>query len=159
MNHTKWIASFILSGCLVVVLMGSKLAIAADCEQWVAKAVSVQGTVQVQRVGLSTSDNIQLEDRFCPGDVIRILEKSRAALVLQNEAVIRLNEKTTITVKPEEEPRTLLLRLVRGAVHFFSRVPRSLKVATPFVNSTVEVSRTTRIQQSTNKWAKCTTII
>ena len=118
--------------------MGSKPAMAADCEQWVARAVSVQGNVQVQRVGVSTWKNIKLEDRFCPGDMIRILEKSRAALVLRNEAVIRLDENTTITVKAEEKSRTLLLRLIKGAVHFFSRVPRSLKVATPFVNSTVE---------------------
>lgn len=140
MNHAKWISSFIFSGCLLVVLMGSKPAAAADCEQWVAKAVSVQGNVQVQRVGVPTWKNIKLEDRFCPGDIIRILEKSRAALVLRNESVIRLDENTTITVKAEEKSRALLLRLIKGAVHFFSQVPRSLKVATPFVNCAVEAT-------------------
>lgn len=120
--------------------MGSKPAAATDCEQWVARAVSVQGNVQVQRVGVSTWENIKLEDRFCPGDMIRILEKSRAALVLRNESVIRLDENTTITVKAEEKSRSLLLRLIKGAVHFFSRVPRSLKVATPFVNCAVEAT-------------------
>jgi len=140
LNHAKWISSFIFSGCLLVVLMGSKPATAADCEQWVARAVSVQGNVQVQRVGVSTWNNIKLEDRFCPGDMIRILGKSRAALVLRNESVIRLDENTTITVKSEEKSRTLLLRLINGAVHFFSRVPRSLKVATPFVNCAVEAT-------------------
>ncbi|MEA3230385.1 MAG: tetratricopeptide repeat protein, partial [Thermodesulfobacteriota bacterium] len=140
MNHTKWISSFIFSGCLLVVLMGSKPAAATDCEQWVARAVSVQGNVQVQRVGVSTWENIKLEDRFCSGDMIRILEKSRAALVLRNESVIRLDENTTITVKAEEKSRSLLLRLIKGAVHFFSRVPRSLKVATPFVNCAVEAT-------------------
>ena len=70
--------------------MGSKPAAATDCEQWVARAVSVQGDVQVQRVGVSTWKNIKLEDRFCPGDMIRILEnmeimiKSRLSFRLVN---------------------------------------------------------------------------
>ena len=111
---------------------------AETCEQWVAKVVSVQGVVQVRRAGETEWLPVNFNDTYCPGDIIRVLESSRAAVVLPNEATLRLDQNTTITFARPEKEQTLLLKLLFGAAHFLSRVPRTLKVATPFVNGAVE---------------------
>jgi tetratricopeptide (TPR) repeat protein len=111
---------------------------AETCEEWVAKIVSVQGTVQARRAGATEWVPVKLYDTYCAGDMIRVQERSRAAVILPNEALLRLDQKTTITFMGVEKERTSLLDLLIGVVHFFSRVPRGLKVATPFVNGVVE---------------------
>ena len=107
-------------------------------DQWVARVVSAQGSVQVRSAGDTTWLPAKLNDAFSPGDTIRIGERSRAAIRLPNETILRLDQNTTITFSGVEKKRTSLLDLLRGAVHFFSRTPRGLKVATPFVNGSVE---------------------
>jgi tetratricopeptide (TPR) repeat protein len=79
-----------------------------------------------------------MNDTFCPGDMLRVQERSRAAIVLSNEVTLRLDQNTTITFAGLEQEQTLLLRLLSGAAYFFSRIPRSLKFTTPFVNGIVE---------------------
>ena len=112
--------------------------VAAACEAWIARAVSVQGAVQVRRAGAIQWVPVQLDDTFCPGDIIRVLEQSRLAIIAQNGTVHRLDQNTTITIAEPEPKQTFLLNLHAGAAYFFSRVPRSLKVITPFVNAGVE---------------------
>jgi hypothetical protein len=58
--------------------------------------------------------------------------------VALNETVYRLDENTTITITAPEQKQTFWLNLRQGAAYFFSRVPRSLKVITPFANAGVE---------------------
>ncbi len=123
---------------MLVVLFDPAIAAAEDCEPWAARVVSIQGPVEVKPAGGSTWSQVRPEQHFCTGDMVRILAKGRAALVLQNGSVIRLDEKTTIRVKAKDESKAILIRLLEGAAHFFSRVPRSLDVATPFVNCAVE---------------------
>jgi tetratricopeptide (TPR) repeat protein len=114
-------------------------AVAADtCAEWAAKVVSVQGSVEAQRAGEMQWQPVRLYDTYCPGDRIRVQEHSRAAIVLPNEAILRLDQKTTITFIGFEQGSISLVDLLSGAVHFFSRIPRSLKVITPFVNAAVE---------------------
>jgi tetratricopeptide (TPR) repeat protein len=114
-------------------------AVAADtCQEWAAKVVSVQGSVEAQRAGEAQWQPVRLYDTYCPGDRIRVQEHSRAALVLPNEAILRLDQKTTITFIGLEQGPISVLDLLSGAVHFFSRMPRGLKVTTPFVNAVVE---------------------
>jgi tetratricopeptide (TPR) repeat protein len=98
----------------------------------------VQGTVQILREGKSEWEPIQLNDLFYPGDTIRVQERSRAALLLYNETTIRLDQMTTITFSGIEKEKISLIHILRGAAYFFSRIPRSLKVTTPFVNAGVE---------------------
>jgi len=111
---------------------------AETCEEWVAKVVSVQGSVQAQKVGKMEWIPVNLNDTYCPGDMIRVGERSRVAVILRNENILRLDQKTTITFTGLEKEQTFLLDLLTGAVHFFSRIPRTLKVITPFVNAAVE---------------------
>jgi tetratricopeptide (TPR) repeat protein len=119
----------------------------ADCEQWAAEAVSVQGEVEAQRTGERQWQAVRLHDRFCPGDRIRVHERSRADLALVNQPLLRLDQNTAIILGGMKEEGTTMaglfggaaqLDLLKGAVHFFSRIPRNLEVRTAFVNAGVE---------------------
>ena len=98
----------------------------------VARAVSVQGTVEAQRAGQSSWQAVRLNDTYSPGDAIRVGERSRADLAMLDQSVLRLNANTEITVQAVKDERTGVVNLLRGAAHFFSRGPRSLEVQTPF---------------------------
>ena len=111
---------------------------AETCEEWVAKAESVQGRVEVRKAGQTQWTQVQRHDTFCPGDIIQVRERSRLAIVAQNGSTHRLDENTTITITPSEQKQTFLLNLRAGAAYFFSRLPRSLQVITPFANAGVE---------------------
>jgi Tfp pilus assembly protein PilF len=115
-----------------------QVSFAENCEQWVAKAVSVQGTVEAQRAGETQWRPVRLNDTFCPGDKIRVSERSRAGLSLVNQPLLRLDQNTTITLGGVKQKKTSVVELARGAVHFFSRIRRNLEVMTGFVNAGVE---------------------
>jgi len=106
-------------------------------EEWVGKVVSVQGTVQARRAGETEWSPVKLNDTYSFGDMIRVQERSRAAVIFPNEATLRLDQKTTIIFSGSTEEKTSLLDLLNGGAHFFSPTPRRLKVTTPFVNAVV----------------------
>jgi tetratricopeptide (TPR) repeat protein len=108
------------------------------CDQWVSKAVSVQGIVEVRKTGETNWEPVKLNDTFCGGDMMRVQQNSRAAVVLSNETNIRLDQKTTITFAEIRQDKSFLLDLFTGAAYFFSRFPKSIEVLTPFVNASVE---------------------
>jgi len=132
---------FFVSSLMFVLLMVS-LSISSwaeePCESWTGKIVSVQGSVDARRVGETHWDPVHLNDTYCIGDMIRVQKYSRAAIVLINGATLRLDQESTITFSRVEEKQTLMLKLLNGAAHFFSRIPHTLKLATPFVNGGVE---------------------
>ena len=119
--------------CLVLGAVAANpcAAFAKRCEQWVAKAVSVQGQVRVQFMGQSEWKPVQLHDTFCPGDKLRTDSNSRADLTLRNQSVLRLSQNSRITLQQAKKERNALLDFFKGAAHFLSREPRSLKVRTP----------------------------
>jgi tetratricopeptide (TPR) repeat protein len=120
---------------VLVLAAGAALAQAPatkDCDPAPARAVSVQGSVEAKRAGGADWQAVKLNDAFCPGDQIRVRERSRADIALLNQSVLRLNANSAITVEAPKEQRTGVIDLVRGAVHFFSRGPNSLDVNTPF---------------------------
>jgi Tfp pilus assembly protein PilF/opacity protein-like surface antigen len=112
-------------------------AFAQDCQPWIAKAVSVEGSVQAKRANETGWRPVKMWDEFCPGDMVRLLEESRAAIVLVNGAILRLDQNTTISFKGTEK-EVSLIEILKGVLNSFSRWPRSLEIFTPFVNGTVE---------------------
>jgi Tfp pilus assembly protein PilF len=100
--------------------------------------VSAQGSVEAKRAGETQWLPVKLNDTYCQGDMIRVLERSRAAIMLTTQPTLRLNQETTVTFNGVEKEQTSLIDLLKGAVHFFSRYPRSLMVTTPYVNAAVE---------------------
>jgi tetratricopeptide (TPR) repeat protein len=136
----KFIQTIFCVLLLVVVTIGIDFreSEAAACEKWVAKIVSVQGSVQARLKETTLWQPVQLNNTFCPGDVLRVQEKSRAAVALINKTIIRIDQNTTVNFSGLEKETTSLIDIITGVVHFISRVPRTLRVNTPFVNGTVE---------------------
>jgi tetratricopeptide (TPR) repeat protein len=111
---------------------------AALCDPWVAKMVSVQGTVEVRRAGQTQWQLARLNDTYCAGDRIQVGGRSRADVALANQPLLRLDQDSTITLGGVKEERTSWIELLKGAIYFFSRLPRNLEIITAFVNAGVE---------------------
>jgi ferric-dicitrate binding protein FerR (iron transport regulator) len=103
---------------------------AERCEQPVAQVVSVQGTVESQRLGATQWQGVRLNDPYCAGDQLRVQERSRADVALMNQSVLRLSANTTLTFESTPEERTSVVSLLKGLAHFFSRSPHRLEVRT-----------------------------
>jgi len=139
MNQIR-IGSIILILCATVLTASLYFSVvfAQPCERWVAKVVSAQGVVQALRTGEKQWRPVRLSDTFCPGDMIRVLKLSRADIVLSNDTILRLDQNTAVSFPEPEKEKPFLVNMLNGAAYFFSRVRRSLKVFTPFVNAIVE---------------------
>jgi len=145
-----WLSKFLFLLSLIIFLsmIIAPLSVSAKtCEQWVAKAVSVEGKVEAKRDGETQWQQVQPDETFCAGDQIRVLDESRADLSFANQPLLRLDQNSTITLAGIEEESSGLadlfksaakLDLIEGAAHFFSRLPRNLEVRTGFVNAGVE---------------------
>ncbi len=128
-----------ICGYLFRLLVGSSFAVllltpqassSPTCEKPIATMVSVQGSIEAQRVGATQWLPVKLNDTFCPGDKLRSNAKSRAEVALA-KSILRLNANTTLTLKDIKEKDTALIDLLRGAAYFFSLAPKSLEVVTP----------------------------
>ncbi len=108
------------------------------CEPWTAKVVSTQGRVEIKVAGQTAWRIALAETTLCPGDSLRVDVPGRAALLLPNETVVRLDQGTTVSFAHHRPEASSWLDLLRGALHFISRTPRPLKVGTPFVNAAVD---------------------
>ena len=139
MKHFK-VLVLIVSLCLGIcsAFLFAGVALGQSCEQWGGKIVSVQGVVQVKKAGESKWMPVGLNATYCPGDMIRVLKNSRAAIALSNETLFRLDQNTTISFTGSEKEKKFLIDILKGVAHFFSRFPRRLKVVTPFLNAAVE---------------------
>ncbi len=129
---TPGLLRVVLTGALFMGLLWPPVTLAQISGASVAKAVSVQGLVEVRRVGQASWQPVRLNDTFSPGDSIRVHERSRADIAMLDQSVLRLNANTEMTVEPVKDQGTGVVNLLRGAAHFFSRGPRSLEVQTPF---------------------------
>ena len=136
----QWVICSGLVACtgMLTVVFSPATSLAATCEQSIAKAMGVEGKVDVRHPEETQWQPVKLHDTFCPGDVIRVQERSRADIALSNQPMLRLDQNTTMTLGGIKPTGGSLIELVKGATHFFSRVPRNLEVRTAFVNAGVE---------------------
>jgi tetratricopeptide (TPR) repeat protein len=111
---------------------------APACEPRAGKAVSVQGEVEIRRAAQPHWTPLRLHEHLCAGDSVRLGSHSRAAVLLANRTLLRLDEATTITFSRVAPKAPSWLDLIKGAVHFISRTPRELQIKTPFVNAAIE---------------------
>lgn len=120
------------------------------CAPVIARVVSIEGTVEIQRAGRGDWKTANASAvPLCGGDRVHVGARSRAAVAMQPETNIRLDQFTTVTLtaKPDETvvelyPDDRVAPGARGqscgAGYFTSRFPRRFRVLTPFVNATVE---------------------
>ncbi|MBC2744717.1 MAG: tetratricopeptide repeat protein [Desulfosarcina sp.] len=123
---------YLFCASLIIGIPHLSIAAVSDCDPWAAKAVSVQGTVESRSAGGGQWQPVKLDDTFCPGDEIRVLDNSRASLALANESVLRLNANSAIVVQKFEK-KTSFVDMFKGAAHLFARKPNKLEVNTPYV--------------------------
>ena len=69
---------------------------AANCTP-AAKLISAQGLVESRSAHFTTWQSAQPGQTFCQGDALKTGNKSRAAVRLVNETLIRLDKNTTVT--------------------------------------------------------------
>ncbi|MGB5707040.1 MAG: FecR family protein, partial [Arenicellales bacterium] len=126
---------------ILVVFQGILSAYAqSDCQELAGHFLSLEGTVDVQSDQTGSWASASLDQQLCKGDTVRVSSLSRAAVSLVNDAVLRLDENTTmrlLDITAEQEERSFL-DLLRGAFHSFSRKPRLLSVNTPYLNGSIE---------------------
>ena len=111
---------------------------AEGCEQPVGRLVSLQGVVETHAAAETVWHAAQLNASFCPGDTIRTAARSRAAVELTTETIVRLDQLTTLTLSGLTQKPTSWMDLLTGAAHFITRTPRALQIKTPYVNAAVE---------------------
>jgi tetratricopeptide (TPR) repeat protein len=111
---------------------------AERCDPWAAQVVSIQGTVEAQHGEHRQWQPVRLNDALCAGDRLRVRDYSRAAIRLPNETVIRLDQDTAVTFQAPEKRPSSLLDLLIGTVYSISRVPRGLRIRTPYVNAAIK---------------------
>ena len=128
----------LLVAITIITLLSPNAFAQERCKQWAGKVVSIQGTVQVRMAGETQWQPAKLNSTYCPGDTIRVLDKSRADVALVNQPVLRLDQNTTLTLKGVKEEKTSVVEMIKGAAHFFSRAPKNLDVTTAFVNAGIE---------------------
>ncbi|MGD8907726.1 MAG: FecR domain-containing protein, partial [Chromatiales bacterium] len=111
---------------------------ASECEKHAAKALSIQGQVEMRSDGESAWIPVHQNMDLCPGDRLRVGEKSRAGLMLSNDTLLRLAEHSNIRISAPAQEGSAWLELMRGIAHFISRVRHTFQVDTPYVNASVE---------------------
>ncbi len=133
------LSHYVLSGIVVFVLifLPANQLYAASCES-VARLVSLEGSIEYKTVNTENWIPAVLEQEFCTGDAIRSGRDSRAALRLINDTLMRLDHSTAIIFTSITQKEHSFLDLLKGALHFISRVPRSLEVNTPYLNAAIE---------------------
>ena len=124
--------------CALLTIPLQLLAAEPPCDPALARAVSVQGTLEVKRARQTQWTAAGRDERFCPGDAVRTGESSRAAILFYPETVIRLDQYSSLVITAAETDTTpSLLELLKGAAHFISRDPRSLQIITPLANAAI----------------------
>src|SRR5688572_24789237 len=120
------------------------------CTPVIARVVSLQGEVQVQRGGAGSWSSVRrLDTAVCAGDRLRVAGLSRAALFVQPETLIRLDQSTTISLRQTAEETHVEVHADElakgsqesqccGAVYLITRFPKKFKVTTPHMNAAVE---------------------
>ncbi len=142
MSLTKRSCSTILGLLLLAsnsAFAGSPGATTVPCATWVAKVVSIQGQVETRSANATRWRPARLDQTFCGGEMIRVAQSSRAAVLLRREeTTLQLDQRSTMTI-PSAPPTTAgWLKLLRGAANFLRRTPTSLKITTPFLNAYIE---------------------
>ena len=132
----------LMFGVFTFGLLGLNQSLLADdsCSQVVGKIASAQGSIEIQRNGSEAWQSAELDLSLCQGDTIRLGKDSRAALALINDAILRLDQNTTIRlVNIIAEPKQKSwLEMLSGALQSFSRKPHFMNVNTPYLNGSIE---------------------
>jgi hypothetical protein len=137
MQHCRYASMLAKFLFIASTLLLSQPLFSAECAD-VGQLVSLAGNAEKRTHGQDSWQAAGLNDRFCAGDTLRTLHAGRAAVRLANETLVRLDGDSALTFSTVEKQSPSLLELLKGAVHFISRTPKSMEVKTPYVNASIE---------------------
>ena len=117
-----------------LILLHWALPVAAQSEDCTAigKVASAQGTVRVQAAEGSQWSQVARNSVICEGDTIQTGFRSRAAVNLSNETVIRVAQGSTTRLEnfSAGSDAKSIMRMLSGVIHFFSRKPEEYAIST-----------------------------
>jgi tetratricopeptide (TPR) repeat protein len=125
-----------LACCLALGL--PRQAAAAPCDKPVGRLVSIQGIVEVSPADRIDWRPARLDEPLCAGWTIRVGNRSRAEAALVDQPKFRIDQNSTLRLIEVPEQGTSMIDQLTGAVYYFSRRPRRLRIDTPFVNAAIE---------------------
>lgn len=108
------------------------------CADWIAKVVSTEGRVETRLTAETAWQTVTLNQTLCPGSMVHTQAHSRAALLLRNNTLLRLTQKSTLTLPAAQPDKPFWLELLDGAINVITRTPKKFQVDTPFVNAAVD---------------------
>jgi tetratricopeptide (TPR) repeat protein len=134
-KHPRRVTVLVSGAVAVLLALDVSITRAApDCATPAGKIVSMtSGSAGAPRSALGAGGR-----QLCPGDEIRVPRNARAALVLTNQSIVRLDQETKLIVRQSGDGAGTVVQLLRGALHVITRTPQPFKIDTPFVNAAVE---------------------
>jgi tetratricopeptide (TPR) repeat protein len=108
------------------------------CGEWSASLLAAEGPVDIRHTADADWAAAATSEVLCLGDSLRVGAYGRAAVMLPDDTVLRLDQFTTVTFTPPEDTKRSWLEVLAGAIHIISRDPRALRVTTPFANAGIE---------------------
>ncbi len=141
MKRTCILSRFCPASCSLFLLLTyffSPVAVASECTETMATVTAIQGIVDRRQKSGTAWEAVTAQDTFCVGDMVRTRLNSRAALYLNNNSILRLNELSTVTFSGSSAQGASQLSLKKGIAHFISRIKQRFDVLTPYVNAAVD---------------------
>lgn len=127
------------AGCVLMFIgLAPTLGFAQECDPWVARLLSLQGSVEVKREDSARWLPASLGQEYCFGDQLRVGAHSRASVELNNDTILRLDQKSTLILPEPTGGDLSFVELLQGALHLISRIRGRLEIRTPFVNAGLE---------------------
>jgi Tfp pilus assembly protein PilF len=124
----------------------------ASCADPVAKLISLEGSVQTRENDAQPWRLAALNDTFCPGDTLSVRPLGRAAIVLANDIVVRLDQGSVLKLHEIHVDKPFELGLVQGVLHVLTRLGKRFGVMTPFMNAMVDGTEfTVRVQDGSTR--------
>jgi len=142
-NNLSQFILLVWAGFVLELLIADRsLAQEPACKTEVAQLVSAQGKVAIKRAGQKNWQTVptdQTGQALCEGDSVRTGPRSRATVQApEAETTASIDENSVLTITVTAAEQSFWLRLLEGAIYFFSRTPQDLTVETPYANAAIE---------------------
>src|SRR5713226_4138844 len=137
-GYARLRATVVSAGLVALLLQSAGVFAQARCPQPAAHAASVEGRVEVRASPQAAWQPVRPDDALCAGDAVRVLERSRAGLLLKNDVLLRLDQNSILTLGEAEPEKCSVMDLIRGWLHVITRGCKEFRVTTPVANAMVE---------------------
>lgn len=124
------------AAALLLLALAAPPAVAA-CDPAIARVVSLQGRIELRRAASAAWTAADAQALLCPGDALRVGARSRAALRLVNQSVLRVDQNSVLAFPPAAGGAARI-EMQRGGLNVLTRTPKPFTVRTPLLNAMVE---------------------